>query len=412
MRLATWSAFAIAAFAAIAGAQNMPECAANCLAEGLKNSTCTATDADCICADATLMTNVKVCSLGACTVIEGLQSQNATATLCHWPVRDKSLVAPIATAVTGALALAFISIRVGDCIVKKEFKWADLCAVLAFIFSLPMDIFEFFMMGSGMGKDVWTLTEKQITNTAKYTWVTQIWYIPAIILTKVAIVCFFMHIFPSPRFRLLCQGTIVYCFLFMISTFITEILACIPVEEAWSSWKGESTALCYDNTAFWWAHSAINIATDLWVIGLPIPMLFRLQLKTSKKIYLVFMFSIGIVITVISIVRFSGLLKYSTTSNITYNNVMVAAYSVIECNVSIVCCCLPALLSTLRRVLPTIFGSTNRSSNYNYNNTPFSDSNGIQKSVTHKVTYTNSDGCEDDVIELVDRGEGYSQRKW
>lgn len=49
-----------------------------------------------------------------------------------------------------------------------------------------MDIFEFFsmfvldnfsvatvyansktVMGSGMGKDVWTLTEKQITNTAK-----------------------------------------------------------------------------------------------------------------------------------------------------------------------------------------------------------------------------------------------------
>lgn len=61
------------------------------------------------------------------------ESQNATATLCHWPVRDKGLVAPIATAVTGALALAFISIRVGDCIVKKEFKWADLCAVSAFV---------------------------------------------------------------------------------------------------------------------------------------------------------------------------------------------------------------------------------------------------------------------------------------
>lgn len=47
---------------------------ANCLAEGLKNSTCTATDADCICADATLMANVNVCSLGACTVIEGLRT--------------------------------------------------------------------------------------------------------------------------------------------------------------------------------------------------------------------------------------------------------------------------------------------------------------------------------------------------
>ncbi|OQE73526.1 hypothetical protein PENNAL_c0086G02726 [Penicillium nalgiovense] len=126
-----------------------------------------------------------------------------------------------------------------------------------------------------------------------------------------------MHIFSDPRIRLLCQGTIVHCFLFMISTFITEILAYILVEEAWSTWKGESTALYYDNNAFWWAHSAINSATDLWVIGLPVPMLFGLQIKTSKKIYLILIFNIGIVITVISIVRFSGLLKYSTTSNIT-----------------------------------------------------------------------------------------------
>lgn len=64
-----------------------------------------------------------------------------------------------------------------------------------------------------------------------------------------------MQIFPGPRFRLLCQGTIVHCFLFMISTFITEILSCIPVEDAWTNWRGESNAICYDNSAFWWAHS-------------------------------------------------------------------------------------------------------------------------------------------------------------
>lgn len=67
------------------------------------------------------------------------ESQNATATLCHWPVRDKSIVAPIATAVTGVLALAFIGIRVGDCIAKNEFKWADLCAVLAFVSAPPCE---------------------------------------------------------------------------------------------------------------------------------------------------------------------------------------------------------------------------------------------------------------------------------
>jgi hypothetical protein len=91
---------------------------------------------------------------------------------------------------------------------------------------------------------------------------------------------------------------------------------------------------------------------------------------------------------------------------------MVATYSVIECNVSIMCYYIPALLSTLRRALPTIFGSTKPSYNYNYNNTPLSGSNGIQKSVTHKVTFTTANGREDDAVELVDRGENYPQRKW
>lgn len=165
-----------------------------------------------------------------------------------------------------------------------------------------------------------------------------------------------MHIFPGPRFRLLCQGTIVHCFLFMISTLITEILACIPVEEAWSRWKGESTALCYDNTTFWWAHSVRELDHSITrFIG------FRYQLtdprqSTSPRIcgssafpfqcYLDsssrqgkrstwFSCSASVLckcntpsipaidlsqfdsITVISIIRFSGLLKYSTTSNLT-----------------------------------------------------------------------------------------------
>ncbi|KAJ5402882.1 uncharacterized protein N7487_008778 [Penicillium crustosum] len=41
---------------------------ANYLAEGFKNATCTATDADCICANETLMANVQACSLRACTI--------------------------------------------------------------------------------------------------------------------------------------------------------------------------------------------------------------------------------------------------------------------------------------------------------------------------------------------------------
>jgi hypothetical protein len=82
---------------------------------------------------------------------------------------------------------------------------------------------------------------------------------------------------------------------------------------------------------------------------------------------------------------------------------MVATYSVIECNISIVCCCMPAILSTLRRAFPTVFDSQNRS--LRYDSTPFSGS-AIQKTVTHKVTYMPRAGHSDDAVELVDREPG------
>lgn len=54
-------------------------------------------------------------------------------TLCNEPVRDRTLVAPIATAVTGALAIAFVSLRVYEAWVKQEWQWADSCAVVALV---------------------------------------------------------------------------------------------------------------------------------------------------------------------------------------------------------------------------------------------------------------------------------------
>ncbi|KAL2015205.1 hypothetical protein VTK56DRAFT_6070 [Thermocarpiscus australiensis] len=257
MRSAIWTAaLAITGLTACSWAQEMPACASNCLAKHLPESKCGPTDTDCICADQTLMANVETCTLGACTLFEGLAAKNATATLCKEPIRDRSLVAPIATAVTGGMALAFVLLRLYESAVrKKEFHWADVCAALAMLCSIPMDVGEFFMMAHGMGKDIWTLTPEEITNVVKYTWVTQVSYIPAIILTKIAVLCFFMHVFPARAFQLVCWGTITHCVLFMVSTTIAAILACVPVEAAWSAWTGAGEGVCFNNNAFWWAHS-------------------------------------------------------------------------------------------------------------------------------------------------------------
>lgn len=41
----------------------------------------------------------------------------------------------------------------------------------------------------------------------------------------------------------------------MVLTLIAAILACIPVEDAWTAWSRVGEGACYDNNAFWWAVS-------------------------------------------------------------------------------------------------------------------------------------------------------------
>ena len=83
---------------------------------------------------------------------------------------------------------------------------------------------------------------------------------------------------------------------------------------------------------------------------------------------------------------------------------MVATYSAIECNVSIMCCCMPAFYSFLQRAWPETFGSGSRSQNYkrgSYNLAKSPKPSGIQKMVEQQVSYIPRAG-DSDVVELMD----------
>lgn len=94
---------------------------------------------------------------------------------------------------------------------------------------------------------------------------------------------------------------------------------------------------------------------------------------------------------------------------------MVATYSVIECNISIMCCCMPALYSFLRRAFPRIFGGSTNRSNYNAGSYHLGKSpipsNAIQKTVEHQVSYIPRAG-DSDVVELMDYNENRASKKY
>ncbi|KAK8033675.1 hypothetical protein PG991_003073, partial [Apiospora marii] len=305
------------------GQQPMPLCASKCLETHLKQSSCSATDFPCICADEQLQANVGTCMLGSCTLVESLAAMNVTKTICKEPIRDNSTTTPVVTAISAALAVIFVAIRVLNNHLRGSLNIADWCAVLA----------------------LWT-------------WISEFTYVPAIGLTKICILFFYLRVFPSRGFRYACFGTIAFVVAFSLATFTVTIFSCSPVDFVYKGWAGDSQGTCININAFWFSQATINITTDLWIMVLPITQIKKLDLERKKKIFLCIMFCVGLLVTVFSIIRFTGLVSYSSTTNPTYNNVGAATWSVLECNVGIVCCCMPYVRSLLNRVFPNCFGGT------------------------------------------------------
>lgn len=71
---------------------------------------------------------------------------------------------------------------------------------------------------------------------------------------------------------------------------LMTVFECIPVARSWDKTKHGT---CINARGFYFANAAFNVASDLMVMLLPIPVIIRLQLKKAAKIGLVFLFIIG-----------------------------------------------------------------------------------------------------------------------
>ncbi len=71
---------------------------------------------------------------------------------------------------------------------------------------------------------------------------------------------------------------------------LTSILTCHPVEGYWDK---SVQATCIPDMPLWYINAAWNIASDLFIFAVPIPVLWRLQLPRSQRLSLIAIFCLG-----------------------------------------------------------------------------------------------------------------------
>ncbi|KAK0637905.1 hypothetical protein DIS24_g10362 [Lasiodiplodia hormozganensis] len=210
----------------------------------------------------------------------------------------------------------------------------------------------------GLGKDIWTIPFDSITYILEVYFVDELLYLVVISMTKLSILFFYLRIFPDKTFRKISYGVMGFCIAYLITFLIVSIFQCNPVKAAWLHWDGSYHGACNNVNAQGWAAAAFNIALDLTVLFLPLRQLSKLVMGWKKKLQLLLMFLVGGFVTIVSVIRLETLFKFSNNTNFTWESAPFGYWSTIEMDVGIVCACMPAVQALLKRIFPTIFGTT------------------------------------------------------
>lgn len=251
---------------------------------------------------------------------------------------------------------------------------------------------------------MWTLKPMQITNLLKYYFFGEIFYVVALGVSKISILFFYLRVFPAKEFRIIIFVVMGFAVAYTFAFGFATALQCWPVSYAWTQWDGFHEGHCNNIHIQGWVAAAINIALDIVVMVLPLKHLANLNMDLKKKLMVMAMFSVGIFVTFTSAIRLASLVRFSNSSNISWDYVEAGYWSLIEIDVSILCGCMPAHRFVVAKAWPKIketLGSTKKSTNASSKFTGGTDTSASGKTGTN-ISVKPKQADEGDFVPLVE----------
>ncbi|KAF2681996.1 hypothetical protein K458DRAFT_371306 [Lentithecium fluviatile CBS 122367] len=228
---------------------------------------------------------------------------------------------------------------------RTKLRLSDHTIIASWIFTLGLVISEnYCVTRGGVGQATQEVTLDQLLFSTKQFLVIGVTGTLAVTLVKISFLDLFISIFASAdRFRVVANALMGITASYGVSFTIVTLAGCQPFDANWDK-LSHPDYKCINTSKFYVVQGAIGAVLDILILLLPLPIIWKLQLKTSKKVGLTIVFTVGILICAISMTR----LVYNTRqgwmlTHFTEYAGTATLLGALEANLSIVCACLPLL---------------------------------------------------------------------
>ena len=127
--------------------------------------------------------------------------------------------------------------------------------------------------------------------SVKVIYATRVIYLLIVTAIKCSILFFYLRLSPSTKFHRWVKATMVACSIEGVLFISMALFQCTPVERFWNF---AIPGHCINVLAFFRAETALNLVTNVAIILLPMPMVWRLHMALRRRILLAGIFASGL----------------------------------------------------------------------------------------------------------------------
>ncbi|KAI7549651.1 hypothetical protein KC331_g3672 [Hortaea werneckii] len=121
--------------------------------------------------------------------------------------------------------------------------------------------------------------------------IASILYAPVMMFAKISLLIFYKKLTPARWMQITVWTVGAFVLAYTVATVLALLFACTPLEKNWNITI--QNGQCINKGGIYLFTAAVNALTDLIILGIPVPMVFHLQMSRAQKMGLLIMFVVG-----------------------------------------------------------------------------------------------------------------------
>ncbi|KAK4150893.1 hypothetical protein C8A00DRAFT_45787 [Chaetomidium leptoderma] len=207
----------------------------------------------------------------------------------------------------------------------------------------------------GLGRHITDFSPDELATFFKVVYISVIVNGISLVLTKASVLLLFLDIIVITWIRKATYVVTALVACYGVWLTASNIFFCIPVQSFWDSSIPEKR--CIPSALKGYLDAGVNLALDVVIFCLPLPIVGSLRLPRRQKLWLSLVFALGSFVCVASIVRFRFLDYQLILRDPTWGGVDIICWSTVEINVSIIIACIPTLRPLVAKLYPRLLDS-------------------------------------------------------